>query len=136
MIMIYIEDLCPFCRKSFSDPKHKIDNYPAETLEIELEGKRGWLRLSALYGSYKVESELEIPIGAVVKFYCPHCGKDLGIKNPCEHCGAPMVRMLCRPGGYIHICSRRGCKKHHVAFDDLQTELRAFYDTYGTFFKP
>jgi hypothetical protein len=31
-------------------------------------------------------------------------------------------------GGMIQFCSRRGCKKHLLEFDDPEADLKAFYD--------
>jgi ssDNA-binding Zn-finger/Zn-ribbon topoisomerase 1 len=53
----------------------------------------------------------------------------------CEKCNAEMVLMEIEDGGNIQICSRKGCKKHLLEFEDLQTELKAFYNVYSTFFK-
>jgi hypothetical protein len=35
-------------------------------------------------------------------------------------------------GGRVSLCSRKGCQKHYVAFENVQDELRKFYDAYGT----
>jgi hypothetical protein len=53
----------------------------------------------------------------------------------CEKCNAKMALMNIEDGGNIQICSRKGCKKHLLEFEDLQTELKAFYNVYSTFFK-
>ena len=54
----------------------------------------------------------------------------------CEICKAPMVSFGFKEGGIIQICSRRGCKKHLIEFEDPEVELRAFYEKYSVFFKP
>jgi hypothetical protein len=33
-------------------------------------------------------------------------------------------------GGKLHVCSRIGCTKHYVSFDDIYTTLTSFYNEY------
>ena len=131
--MIHVEVECPRCRTSLMDPEHQIDGHDCISVTIEFDEKRGWLRLSSLYGSYTIESEYEIPPDSVVRFFCPHCGKELRSTRTCEACGTPMVAMHFRDGGHVQICSRRGCKHHLIEFRDFETELRAFYTRYTNY---
>jgi methionyl-tRNA synthetase len=113
------------------DKSHKIDGYPVVGLDMEVKGKKGWLRLSPVYGSYKVESEFPIAKDAVVKISCPHCQKLLISPNKCDICGAPMVPLMLEEGGKVFICSRRGCKKHFLEFEDVNKALAAFYENFS-----
>ena len=131
--MIEIRVKCPKCGKSLMDEGHKIDNCPGIKVLIEWKGKRGWAYLSPLYGSYTTEYEFPRPKGEIGKFFCPYCESELTSPQVCEECRAPMVRMDFIEGGRIQICSRRGCKRHLVEFEDLETELRAFYNKYKPF---
>ena len=107
-----IEVNCPRCNHSLMDPHHLIDGHPAIRVTVSHGHTHGWLRLSSLYGSYKVEAEHEAPKDAVVNFFCPHCHAELRGAAACPECGAPMVPMIVRDGGVVQICSRRGCKGH------------------------
>jgi len=48
----------------------------------------------------------------IVHFFCPHCNAELSEVAICSDCEAPMVPMIVKGGGTVHICSRRGCKGH------------------------
>lgn len=103
---------CSRCNHSLMDRDHWIDGSPSIRVTASFERKHGWLRLSALYGSFVVEAEHELPPGAVVDFFCPHCHTDLKSASPCPLCGAAMVSLIVQAGGIIQICTRRGCKGH------------------------
>jgi hypothetical protein len=74
-----------------------------------------------LYGSYTIESEHEIPLEAVVNFFCPHCHAELLGASNCAACNAPMVPMIVRGGGIVQICSRRGCTSHLLDLNGVNT---------------
>lgn len=107
-----VEVSCPRCNHSLMDPDHLVDGYPSIRVTLSFGREHGWLRLSCLYGSYTVESEYEVPMDALVNFFCPHCHAELVSASSCLECGAPMVPMIVRGGGIVQICSRRGCKGH------------------------
>ncbi|MEW5692623.1 MAG: hypothetical protein AB1765_04945 [Candidatus Hydrogenedentota bacterium] len=129
--MIELSIKCPFCGQSLMDKEHLIDNCPGIKVIIEWKEKQGWAYLSALYGSYNTEYEFPRPKGEIGKFFCCHCKKELTSTRKCEECGAPMVRLDVMEGGILQICSRRGCKRHCIEFERLETELRAFYNAHG-----
>ena len=107
-----IDANCPHCNHSLMDETFAIDGYPSIKVSISFDHEDGWLRLSCLYGSYNVSTQLDIPVDAVVVFRCPHCRVQLPSTSDCSVCGAPIVPMLVRGGGIVQICSRRGCKNH------------------------
>ena len=109
-----IEVNCPRCNHSLMDAKYLIDDYPSIRVTMSFEQTHGWLRLSSLYGSYNVETEHEIPMGAVINFFCPHCHAELIGSSNCPECGMKMVPMIVRDGGMMQVCSRRGCKGHRL----------------------
>ena len=112
------------------DPKKKMDNKPAIIVHLTYAGKNSPLYLSSLYGSYKVETDLSVPDGKIAGFRCPHCKADLKSTRKCDVCGAQMVAFDLKEGGQIQICSRRGCKKHILEFQNPDNELNAFYKSY------
>jgi NADH:ubiquinone oxidoreductase subunit E len=103
---------CPRCNHSLMDPEHPVDGYPSVRVMLSFEHKNYWLRLSCLYGSYTVDGEYKVPVGAVVDFFCPHCNAHLVGASTCPECSAPMVPLIVRGGGIVQICARRGCKSH------------------------
>ena len=103
---------CPHCNRSLKDETFAIDGQPSIRVTISSDHKRGWLRLSCLYGSYNFASEFEVSTGSVVTFLCPHCDVEFPSTLDCSVCAAPMVPMLVDGGGIVQICSRRGCKNH------------------------
>ncbi len=107
-----IEVSCPHCNRSLMDETLAIDGYPSIRVTISFNHEDGWLRLSCLYGSYHVSTELNVPTDTVVKFHCPHCRVELSSTSDCSMCRAPMVPMLVYGGGIVQICSRRGCTNH------------------------
>jgi predicted RNA-binding Zn-ribbon protein involved in translation (DUF1610 family) len=133
--MIQVNVKCPHCGKSLMDDEIKIDGHPSVKVNIQWGGERGRLRLSSLYGSYEIDAQVAVPEGEIARFFCPHCNTELSSSRTCEKCSAPMVSMKFIQGGKVEICSRRGCKKHLIEFEDLESELRAFYNKYSLFFK-
>ena len=115
------------------DADFPIDDHPSVKVTIGYNEEKGVLHMSSRYGSPKVDSELEIPIGETVHFFCPFCESDLSSSRRCYDCNAQLVTFNSTLGGYLRICSRMGCTKHIVEFENLETELRAFYEKY-TFF--
>jgi len=107
-----VEVSCPRCNHSLMDPEHPVDGYPSIRVTMSVGREHGYLWLSCLYGSYNVESDHEIPLDAVVDFFCPHCHAHLIGSSGCPECRTPMVPMIVRGGGIVQICSRRGCKGH------------------------
>lgn len=114
-----LEVSCTHCNHSLMDPMHLIDGVPSIRVTMSYGEVHGWLLLSSLYGSYTVESGKEIPMGAIVNLFCPHCHAELIGASNCTVCDAPMVPMIVQGGGIVQICSRRGCRSHML---DLEGE--------------
>ncbi len=107
-----IEVRCLHCNHSLMDQVVPLDGYPSIKLTVSFKDKHGWMRLSSLYGSYSILFEYEIPIDAVINFFCPHCHAEIIGAASCSECGAPMVPMSVGGGGIVQICTRRACKGH------------------------
>ena len=122
---------CPFCGKSLMDKEHLVDNKPGIHVKIKFDNQEGDLRLSSIYGNYNFESSIEPPIDTIVQFFCPHCSAELKSERKCELCGAPMIPFCLIEGGYVYICSRQGCKKHYIEFEEMETALRHFCDEFA-----
>lgn len=109
-----VEAGCGRCNHPLMNPDNLIDGHPSIRVMVSFGDHHGWLGLSSLYGSHKIESEFSIPEGSVAEFFCPHCNAQLVGGGPCVDCGAPMVPMIVRGGGVLQICSRRGCRAHSL----------------------
>ena len=122
---------CPHCGELLMDKEHLVDNEPSIKLFIDRGSEKGTIYLSAIYGSYNYTSDIKIPIGEIATFSCTHCNAVLNTKSECLTCGAEMVPFYLDMGGKVSICSRSGCKNHHVEFEDLSQALRKLYQEYG-----
>jgi len=121
---------CPHCGKSLMSSSKKLDKVSSIEVKLNYAGKHAPMYMSSMYGSYAVETELSIPQGKVAGFRCPHCDADLKSTRKCDVCGSQMIAFDLKAGGQVQICSRRGCKKHVLEFQDPDSELQAFYKSY------
>lgn len=124
---------CPNCSSSLMDHDNLLMEYPSIKLNIVTHSDRGTIRLCSIYGCYTHQSDIKIADGEIASFFCPNCNKELKSNDFCDspNCNAPMITLTLQLGGKVFICSRKGCEKHFVAFEDLATEVRKFYDEYG-----
>lgn len=125
---------CPYCHKSLMREDKIVNGKPSIHVRIENRGEEGDLFLCSSYGCFDHQSELSVVRDEIVNFSCPKCGKGLNTKNLCEVCGAPMVSLNLAIGGMVNLCSRKGCSKHYVAFEDLSDAIRKFHSDFGTAF--
>ena len=128
--MINVHVKCPHCGKSLMNSSKKLDKAPSIEVHLTYSGKHAPIYMSSLYGSYAVETALPIPQGKVAGFRCPNCKADLKSTRKCDACGSQMIAFDLKAGGQVQICSRRGCKKHVLEFQDADSELQAFYRSY------
>jgi len=122
---------CPTCTKSLMDEEHHLDNHSSVNLNIEADGKKGWIRISSVYGSYNISSKYKIPDGSIAKFFCPECTSELTSSQNCGLCKSPMVPLQLDEGGKVYFCSKRGCKKHLIEFEEAENALTKFYQNYS-----
>jgi len=122
---------CPLCDGSLMDESHPICKKPSVKINIETEHDRGVLRLCCIFGNCSKTNDVEIAEGEIVSMFCPHCNKELSINENCEVCEAPLISLVIKAGGKLHICSRNGCANHHLVFKEISQELLKFYHEYG-----
>ncbi len=122
---------CPICKKSLMDKENPIHDKPSIKLNIQLGKVRGIIRLCSIYDCYDHVSDMDISGVDVAEFSCPHCNQILNSLEKCELCEAPMVSFFLDIGGKVAICSRKGCKKHYLAFENPHEAVQKFYDEYG-----
>lgn len=110
---------CHFCHKSLMDEQHRLDDLPSIRLKAVHGDRKGFIYLSSLYGSYAKQFE-DLPDEAhgIYEFYCPFCNNPLEVVGLCD-CKAPLVSMLMQHGGRIKFCSRNGCQRHSLEFEDI-----------------
>ena len=128
--VLYLSVHCPnkACGKSLLTDEYLIKHRPSVHLIAEKEGKRGDIYLSAYYDDFQAKEPIEPNIlpGDIIKFYCPHCGKELPFKETC-YCGAPVVTLAVEGGGDVKFCTRNGCKYHALEFEHAG-DLAAFME--------
>lgn len=124
---------CTNCGKSLMDHETPMKGKPSIKLNIETTNDRGTIRLCSIYGCYDHGSDILIMDDDIARFYCPHCNKELRSNDACTlpNCHAPMIPLILQLGGRVFFCSRKGCKNHFVAFEDLSQEIGKFYHEYG-----
>jgi len=122
---------CPHCRASLMDENYLLNDKPAIKLEVTYKDQTGNLYLCSRYGCYDHQSGIDVPHGEIIEAFCPHCKKSLNTDVKCESCGAPMITFGIKSGGRVSLCSRHGCNKHYVSFQDLDTAIRKFHEEFG-----
>lgn len=127
---------CPFCRRSLMSGDKILDGHPSVRVVIQYGEKPGFLFLSSIYGSFSIDSEIDVPPDEMVLFFCPLCHSSLLTGHLCERCHAPMALFELQSGGNVEICSRRGCKEHFIEFSNLAQKTSALYDIYEVFAHP
>ena len=103
---------CPHCNHSLMEKNCLVDDLPSIGLTISYNRTHGRLNLSSLYGSFSIDSEINIPDGTALDIFCPYCHTELNTKSICPLCNASMVSMVVQDGGVVQVCSRRGCRNH------------------------
>ena len=117
-----LQVFCPRCRKSLMDSDYPIDGHPSVKFDVSFDGKKGWLRISSLYGRHAAALEHDIPLDDLSLFYCPHCHEEIPSFTDCPECGSSMAALFIREGCAWEICMRSGCRGHMLNLD--QTSLQ------------
>jgi len=112
------------------DYTHFLNAKPSIKLQIEVKGQKGNINLCATYGCYEKSGTIELIDKEIARLTCPYCKKDLPESAKCTECGAPIVDFDMEKGGKVHVCSRIGCKKHYVSFEDIHDTLTQFYNEF------
>ncbi len=124
---------CPHkdCGKSLEDKDNLVSNTPSIHLKVLKDGQESDIYLSSIYGDYnsKEGEGLDLYIGDIVKFMCPHCKKELPVLEQCS-CGADIVEMELESGGMVKFCTRKGCHYHNLSFEESK-DLYDFLERSG-----
>ena len=126
--MLLMELTCPQCAALLTDgTKAPLGAHVRDT------NQEGELLLSALFGDYTIETDLDLKDGMIVDFHCPRCEASIMLPLACKLCGAPMASLNLVRGGYIEFCSRKGCRGHALGgvgdIDQLMSLMNKMFDT-------
>jgi hypothetical protein len=75
-------------------------------------GQDGEVRLSALFGDTRADTDLIVADGESVTFTCPYCERSLTVETPCRFCGGPLASVNLSSGESMELCGRQGCRGH------------------------
>ena len=128
--LISLKVKCPHCEKSLMDYTQYLNAKPSIKVKIELGDQKGIINLCSTFGCYDKISTIELIENKIAKLTCPFCKQNLGTNVKCNICEAPIVDLDLEKGGKVHVCSRVGCKKHYVSFEDIYDTLTNFYSEY------
>jgi hypothetical protein len=128
--LISLKVKCTHCGKSLMDHTLYLNASPSIKLRVEQNKQQGIMNLCSAYGCFDKQSTLKLVKGEVATLSCMHCKKSLAGTHVCDLCGAPIVDFTLEKGGMVHFCSRIGCEKHYVSFEDIYTTLTSFYHEY------
>jgi hypothetical protein len=117
---IEIRVKCPSCNHLLNNNDVLIDNLPSVELDAKLDNKKGKIYLSQVYGNFgKIFKNIDDIKDSIVEFSCPHCHKPFPVIQKCE-CKASMIGLKLDVGGLIKVCSRNGCQKHPMEFENIE----------------
>ena len=117
---------CPNCRKSLMTPERRIDGLDAVRITAKVLDTTGDIFLSQVYGSYSKQfGDAKNVEGSVIEGLCPHCAAPFPIHQMCQ-CGAPLFSLSLQGGGLINICSRNGCERHSLEFENADDAFDLF----------
>ncbi len=113
--MLVMDVTCPNCNDVLTEGRRvHLDAYVKDT------NQDGEIFLSAIFGDYAIQTDLDVPEGATAEFRCPTCDQSLMLNIPCKLCGATMASLNLKGGGYLEFCCRHGCTGHALGgFGDI-----------------
>ncbi len=108
------------------DEAVKIGGFPSIRVKIRHAGQEGLINLDPVYGSFEHQCSIQVPDGAVVEFFCPHCGVSLQGQETCTLCSSPTF-VLHLPRGVIEGCLKKGCFAHSLKIVDAEELLERLF---------
>ena len=113
--MLLLRVRCPFCDVPLTEGQRvRLDAW------VKAIGRDGEVSMSAIFGDQALETDLDIPDGAITEYRCPSCEMALTIQTACRLCRAPLSSLNLEGGGVLEFCSRRGCPGHALGgFGDV-----------------
>ncbi len=129
--LISLKVRCPKCNKSLMDYTQYLNAKPSIKLHISFRDQKGVINLCSTYGCYDKISSIDLVDNEIAVLSCPFCKNELASTILCDTCKAPTADFNLEKGGKVHVCSRIGCKKHFVTFEDIYDTLNNFYNEYN-----
>ncbi len=126
--MLLLNVCCPNCNAVLTEGQRvHLDAYFKDI------NREATIYLSAVFGDYTVECDVELPSGSVGQFRCPVCDESLMLQIPCALCHAPMASLNIVGGGVVEFCSRAGCKGHALGgFGDVDQMMALINNMFNT----
>jgi hypothetical protein len=126
--MLILELCCPQCNEMLTEgARIHLD---AQVKETQQDGE---IALSAIFGDYTLETDLDIKDGMTVDLRCPKCDASIMLPITCKLCGAPMASLNLLKGGYLEFCTRKGCKGHAIGgigdIDEMMSLMNKMFET-------
>jgi hypothetical protein len=103
--LLLLELYCPGCQAPLTNGEHVI-----LAAHVASTDQNGEVRLSAVFGDSRVESDLTLGEGAMVTYACPSCERSLTVDTPCKFCGGPLASANLPTGEAMEFCGREGCR--------------------------
>lgn len=115
------------------DPAVPIHGHPSIGIRFSFGDREGTIHLDPNYGTYDNVSDIEIPVGTIVEFRCPHCDASLRDEDErCTTCSSPMFALHLPKGGLLEGCLKSGCFYHTLRIVDPDAHfLRVSRDELG-----
>jgi hypothetical protein len=103
--LLLLEVYCPSCQAPLTTGRQVV--LGAHVASTDQDGE---IRLSALFGDSRVETDLTVGEGDVVTYACPSCDRSLMVETPCRFCGGPLASVDLPTGEAMEFCGRKGCR--------------------------
>ncbi len=103
--LLLLEVYCPSCQAALTTGQQVV--LEAHVASTDQDGE---LRLSALFGDSRLETDLTVGEGDVVTYSCPSCDRSLTVESPCRFCGGPLASVNLPTGEAMEFCGRQGCR--------------------------
>jgi hypothetical protein len=105
--LLLLEVCCPNCQAPLTSGQQVVLGAHVSATEQD-----GEMRLSALFGDPRAETDLTVGEGDVVTYTCPSCERGLMVETPCKLCGGPLASVNLPTGEALEFCGRKGCRGH------------------------
>ena len=124
--VLHVDLKCSQCGHSLMNPQLLLDGQPSIDLQAKVRDRLGHIYLSRVFGSYakQFSGVADIP-GSVAEFSCPHCHNPFPVTQVCE-CHAPVIGLHLEIGGLVKFCTRNGCRRHWLEFEDAEEVFELF----------
>lgn len=117
---------CPNCDSSLMEPGVLVDGLDSILFSAKVGNSRGHLYQSQIYGSdNKIFQQVEDTPGTIVEYFCPRCRAAFPVVGACT-CMAPIIALYLKDGGKMNVCTRNGCKKNSLNFEDSDVAFFLF----------